>query len=308
MKKTLLSIAAILMASYASQAQFVETTTSVTYSGNSVPSGTPGFYSYQAYPATKFSEGTCTTPFSGTLGGFDGTIYDATTVTPARTKGVIFYGGAIANVYAGTPCTANMPSFGFNVTGVNLSAAANQKITFDYQSDKALSLELQVKDVFYNAMLSSTPFNLIGDGAVHSIQIDFSSKVLTGADLSSIRQISLSYPSSTLSPSFGASIGNIKLGSVAVITGINNSTSVANANLFPNPATGSATITGELKSVADVKITLVDMLGQEVKVILEERTSTINTTFDVSTLKKGIYSVVTNIDGAPSKSQMLVVR
>ena len=50
------------------------------------------------------------------------------------------------------------------------------------------------------------------------------------------------------------------------------------------------------------------MLGQEVKVIAEERTSTINSTFDVSDLKKGIYSVVTNIDGAPSKSQMLVVR
>ncbi len=306
MKKTILSIAAMLMTSSMSMAQFVETSTSVSYTGHAVPSGTPGFYSYQAYPSTtKYSEATCTTVFSGTLGGFDPNVYDATAVTPARSTGIIFYGGSIANVYAGTPCTANEPSFGFNVTGVDLSAVGNQKIKFDYQSDVALSLELQLKDVFYNGLLTAVPFNLVGDGALHTISIDFSSAV-GGADLSSVRQISLSYPSSTLSPNFGVSIGNIKLGSV--ITSINNSSAVANANLYPNPSTGTTTISGTLTSVADVKITLVDMLGQEVKVIAEERTSTINTTFDVSSLKKGIYSVVTNIDGAPSKSQMLVVR
>lgn len=307
MKKTILSIAAVLMTSFAANAQFVETATSVTYTGHTVPSGTPGFYAYQAYPAgTNYSEATCTTPFSGTLGGFDPTIYDATTVTPARSTGVIFYGGGIANVYAGTPCTANAPSFGFNVTGVDLSLPANQKVSFTYQSDVALALEFQLKDVFYNGLLSSVPFNMLGDNTPHTILLDFSSAV-GGADLSSVRQISLTYPSSTKSPAFQTSIGNITLGS-SVITAINNSTSVANANLYPNPSTGITTISGELKSVSDVKITLVDMLGQEVKVISEERTSTINTTFDVSTLKKGIYSVVTNIDGAPSKSQMLVVR
>ena len=298
----------MLLTSGLSMAQFVETATSVTYTGHSVPTGTPGFYAYQAYPNPKFSDNACTTTYTQTLGGFDPAFQDATAFTPPRSNGgAIINGGSIANIYAGTPCVANIPSFGFNSNGVDLSAPANQKITFEYQSNAALSLELQVKDVYYNGMLSSTPFNLIGDGNVHTISLNFASNVLSGADLTSIRQISFGYPSTTLSPAFAVSLANIKLGS-AVITGINNSTSVANANLFPNPSTGTTTISGELKSVADVKITLVDMLGQEVKVITEERTSTINTTFDVSTLKKGIYSVVTNIDGAPSKSQMLVVR
>lgn len=308
MKKTILSIAAILMASFAANAQFVETATSVTYTGHTVPTGTPGFYAYQAYPSPKYSEGTCTTTFSGTLGGFDANFQDATAITPARSNGgVIMFGGTIANVYSGSPCGANIPSLGLNVSGVDLSAAANQKITFQYQSDASINLELQVKDAFYNGMLSSTPFSLNGDGAVHTISLDFSTTVLTGADLSAIKQISFGYPSTTLSPNFGISLNNIKVGS-AVVTAINNSGSVANANLYPNPSTGMTTISGQLNSVANVKITLVDMLGQEVKVITEERTNTINSTFDVSALKKGIYSVVTNIDGAPSKSQMLVVR
>ncbi|MDB5257212.1 MAG: hypothetical protein JWM14_1907 [Chitinophagaceae bacterium] len=308
MKKTILSITAIFVASFAANAQFVETSTSVTYTGHSIPSGTPGFYAYQAYPSTQFSDATCSTAFSGTLGGFDPSFQDATAIgSPRSNGGAIIFGGGIANVYSGSPCGANIPSFGFNSNGVDLSAAANQKITFEYQSDATLNLELQVKDVFYNGMLISTPFTLVGDGNVHTISLDFSGNINGAADLSSIRQISFGFPTSTLSPSFGVSLNNIKLGS-AVVTAINNSTSVANANLFPNPSTGTTTISGELKSVANVKITLVDMLGQEVKVISEEYTSTINSTFDVSTLKKGIYSVVTNIDGAPSKSQMLVVR
>ncbi|MDB5272031.1 MAG: hypothetical protein JWO58_398, partial [Chitinophagaceae bacterium] len=86
------------------------------------------------------------------------------------------------------------------------------------------------------------------------------------------------------------------------------STAIAQANLFPNPTTGMTTISGELNSVSNVKVALVDMLGQEVKVIMQEQTNSINTSFDVSTLKKGIYSVVYTIDGAPAKSQKLVVR
>lgn len=310
MKKTLLSLAAILMTSSLSMAQFVVTGTSIAFTGHTVPTGANTFYNYQPNNngGTTYTSNTCATPVTG-LGGFDPAVYDATTNNcNCYTDGIIFYGGAIRTVFYGTVCTANSPSFGFSVgSAVNLSNTANQKITFSYQSNVALALELQLfSTTDYVGKLNSLPVNLIGDGAVHTVAIDFSSYVATGAVMTNVNQVSLIYLSTTPSAGFQTALSNIKVGSV--VTGLTNSTSVANANLFPNPSTGTTTISGELKSVADVKITLVDMLGQEVKVISEERTSTINTTFDVSTLKKGIYSVVTNIDGAPAKSQMLVVR
>jgi hypothetical protein len=327
MKKTILSIAAMLMTSSLSMAQFTLTSTSLTFTGNTNPAnGTHGqFYNNQPNNGggTMYANNTCTTvitqgPGAAEVGGFDPSIHDPS--SGGNPSGVTFFGGKLRTVYYGATCTENIPSLGFH-TGTNLgdlqttgqdidlSDPANQVIQFQYRSDASMTLELQLFDAFYNTKLVGVPaISIVGDNAYHTVDINFSAyKVGDDASMAACRQVSLLYNSTTLSPGFGFSLANIKLGSV-LVTGINNSTSVANTNLFPNPSTGTTTISGELKSVSDVKITLVDMLGQEVKVIAEERTSTINSTFDVSTLKKGIYSVVTNIDGSPSKSQMLVVR
>jgi len=326
MKKTILSIAALLMTSGLSMAQFTyvpnaTTPTGLTFTANAVPStGYGRFYNDQPNNngTTFFLDNACSVdPATGDVGGFDGAIHDASTGGGA--SGVTFFGGDVRNVFYGAPCTEHIPSVGFSTSNgtpplatngldIDLSDPANQIIQFDYKSQAALSLQLQLFDGAYNTKLVTVPVALLGDNAYHTKTINFSSSLIgASSTLTDVRQVSLLYNSTVKSGTFVVSLANIKLGS-ALVTGINNSTSVANANLFPNPSTGTTTISGELKSVADVKITLVDMLGQEVKVITEERTSTINTTFDVSTLKKGIYSVVTNIDGAPSKSQMLVVR
>lgn len=321
MKKILLSLTAILMTSGLALAQFTVTSTGVSFTGNTPPATGPNkFYLYQPdnrydtpNPATdidtiNYKSVDCTTKHVA-LGGFAPDVYDATGATCAcYNAGVVFYGGGIANTYYGPNCDAHLPSFGFTVgTPFDLSNVANQTITFTYQSTGALAVELQLfSTTDYVGKLNSLPFNILNDGQVHTQTINLASFVATGADMTNVNQFSFVYPSTTKSDNFGFAISQIRLG--GIVTGLTNSTSVANANLYPNPSTGITTISGELKSIADVKITLVDMLGQEVKVISEERTNTINASFDVSTLKKGIYSVVTNIDGAPSKSQMLVVR
>jgi Secretion system C-terminal sorting domain len=310
MKKGLLTIAAMLMTASMSMAQFTVTGTSISFIGNTPPTGANTFYSYQPDNGggVVYTDNTCTTPLA-TPGGFAPNVFDATT-NPCNcyAGGVIFYGGKIRSVFYGAQCTSNSPSFGFSVgSAVNLSNVANQKITFSYQSNAPLALELQLFNTAnFVGKLNSLPVNFLGDGLVHTQTIDFSGSVANGAVMTDVNQISFIYLSNTASADFATALSNIKVGSV--VTGLTNSTSVANANLFPNPSTGMTTVTGELKSVADVKVVLVDVLGQEVQVIMEERTSSINATFDVSSLKKGIYSVVTNIDGAPSKSQMLVVR
>jgi len=308
MKKCLLTFAALVIVSIASMAQFIQTATSVTYTGHEVPTGTPSFYSYQAYPTTKYSENTCTSLFTGTLGGFDANQYDATTVSPARADGVIFYGGGIANVYSGTPCVSNMPSFGFNINLVDLSLPANQKISFKYQSDVNLSLAFQIKDAYYNNMLSSLPFTLIGDGLVHTISLDFSSYVITGAVLTAIKQVALTYTSTTLSPNFAVSVANITLGSSVTTAVTDSQGSLTGANVFPNPTNGLTTVTADFAYTSDVKVSLLDMYGRELNVIAEGNYSSINTNFDVSNLSNGIYTVYYQVNGKVAKVQKLIIQ
>ena len=206
-------------------------------------------------------------------------------------------------------------------TPLDLSVAANRHIQVTLrnlnnatQAGMPINYTLRLENEG-NTTPITTPVPLAVTGTKQVFNINLNTYLVSGETLNSVKKIIFHYDGCPSGPFYSDGGGNpaslrvskFTVGSY-VVTGINNSTSVANANLYPNPSTGMTTISGELKSVADVKITLVDMLGQEVQVISEQRTNSIDATFDVSALKKGIYSVVTNIDGAPSKSQMLVVR
>ncbi|MBC7485448.1 MAG: T9SS type A sorting domain-containing protein [Cytophagaceae bacterium] len=291
MKKGLLTIAAVLMASATSFGQgYVQASgnTGFTYDCDAVaPTGiTWGAY----YPVCDYSS-------ENGGGGWDESLVNELKFG---------WGQSVAGrVY-------DIMTF---TTALNLSATANQKLKIDLKSmftGNPLPLTYQVwleKGFGVASTALTTPVNVNLTGTYQTFTIDFSTLIVSGQDLTHIDKFIIKYDNcpSHITTNGELFMKNFSAGS-PLVTGIENSTSVANANLYPNPSNGTTTITGELKSVADVKITLVDMLGQEVKVITEERTSTISSTFDVSTLKKGIYSVVTNIDGAPSKSQMLVVR
>jgi hypothetical protein len=273
-----------------------------------------------------YSDAGCSTPLaqgSGAtdLGGFDPAQYDATSVTPARPDGIIFYGGKIARVFYGTPCSPNDPSFGFHTgtsaggvasgTDVDLSATANQKISFSYTSDAAMTVYLQLLDQTYTGKLDdtkpATAINLIGDGASHTVSIDFSSAVLGGAVMTNVRQVSFIYSSTTLSPNFGIALANIKVGSA--VTAVNPASyMVTSAVVYPNPASSSATLSMELKSNANVKVIISDLMGREMKVVSEGNFASTTETFSVADLAKGLYKVTYLVDGVPAQTQSLMVK
>jgi hypothetical protein len=323
MKKAILLTFFVLTA-FLANAQMTLTPTSITFTGNTPPSGTQTgyFYSYQPNNngGTFYLDNTCTTvgtqSAGGDVGGFDPNVYDA---TPGRTAGVIFYGGGIRQVYWGIPCSRNYPSFGFHTgsaTGgyasavsVDLSNPANQKISFKYQSDLAITLYLQLLDENYTEKLtnSTAAINLLGDGLQHSISLDFSSAVALGADLTNVKQVSFTYPSDTKSGDFGISISNIKVGS-AVTAVSEASANIASAKLYPNPVSDQAKVELELRSVADVKVTLSDIMGKELMTVAQGTMSSLNTEINVTNLNKGIYTVNYFINGAAAKSELLMVK
>jgi len=286
MKKTLLSIAALFMISASTYAQsYVQAAgnTGFTYDGEEFEPAGLDWDEY--YPVCDFSS---------TSGGGG---WDVAGVNEIKFSWGQSVAGRVYDLMIFT-------------TELDLSLPANQNVQFTLRTTVPLTYKFIVEKGLGGSSVSLTePVNLALTTTDQIFNINLADHIVDGQDLSVVKKfvfIADRCPSNT--PINGDIImSKVKVGS-PLVTGLTNSTSVANANLYPNPSTGTTTISGELKSVSDVKITLVDMLGQEVKVISEERTSTINATFDVSTLKKGIYSVVTNIDGAPAKSQMLVVR
>ncbi|MCU0429680.1 MAG: T9SS type A sorting domain-containing protein [Cytophagaceae bacterium] len=102
------------------------------------------------------------------------------------------------------------------------------------------------------------------------------------------------------------SITNLFGGSTA---SINKATFVSSSSVFPNPTSESASISLELKQSANVKVVLNDVLGKEVMVLQESTTAqSINKSFDVAGLEKGVYNVTYLIDGAPAKTELLMVK
>ncbi|MBX9852628.1 MAG: T9SS type A sorting domain-containing protein [Cytophagaceae bacterium] len=104
-------------------------------------------------------------------------------------------------------------------------------------------------------------------------------------------------------------LDNLKIGGTAGVAGTNSAVdNISSSVVYPNPASGTATVELNLKSSSDVKITLSDMLGREVAVIAEGRMSALEQTFDVSAFTKGLYTVNYSIDGVPAKSELLMVK
>lgn len=83
---------------------------------------------------------------------------------------------------------------------------------------------------------------------------------------------------------------------------------VTSTKLYPNPVSDIAKVELELNTVSDVKITLTDMMGKEMKSINVSNTSSVQESFDVAGLAKGIYTINYYINGAPAKAELLMVK
>ena len=328
MKKTLL-MSVIMGLSMNAFSQFAFTTTKATYTGNGqTPNSTSGaFYSYQpGYDpcCTYYVDNNCSTAPGGTganeLGGFDPNFQDATTVTPARSSGAILYGGKIRTVYTGSPCSGASPSFGFDFnysdgtatsTVVDMTLAGNQKFAFTYQNDAGTDfpVAIQLYDRSYTGKLTNYPYTLLADGASHTVNLDLSTYISPGADMSNIFQVSFVYVSDTKSPNFGVSLANITLGGNAVATSTQKASAlVASSKIYPNPSSDQMNLDLNLVSQSDVKVTLSDMMGREVMTIAQGSMQSVSQTFSVANLQKGMYTANYYVNGAAAKAELVMVK
>lgn len=94
----------------------------------------------------------------------------------------------------------------------------------------------------------------------------------------------------------------------SVTVGVNAAKQISASKLFPNPASSEATVELNLHNAAEVKVTLTDMMGREVKVIADKKASSLVETFSVAGLTSGLYTVNYFIDGAPAKAELLMVK
>jgi|GEM_PF-6449785 len=210
------------------------------------------------------------------------------------------------------------PGFNYNIltlaTPLDLSAAANQRIKITLRSlNGTTGTPIPYTLVLENTGNTSTLLNTINIPLTNSNQnfdIDLSTYLIGGQNLSDIKKIIIFYdrcPATTVVAD-DIFVSNFVVGS-SIPTAITDANgSVSSANVFPNPTSGLTTINAELKASSDVKVSLMDIYGKEVKTIVEGNYSSINTTFDVSTIASGVYFVKYVINGATAKVERLVVR
>ena len=80
--------------------------------------------------------------------------------------------------------------------------------------------------------------------------------------------------------------GNQKSDQTAIIP---NFSSIDDFNLFPNPSNGKVNLAIDFNENLDIRIQLVNLMGQEIKTIQFQNVNSIYQTFDWEELPKGIY-------------------
>jgi PKD repeat protein len=83
---------------------------------------------------------------------------------------------------------------------------------------------------------------------------------------------------------------------------------ISSTKLYPNPVSDMVNIEMELKSSSTIKITLTDLMGKEVMTIANGTMSSLNESFSVANLHKGIYTVNYFINGSAAKAELLMVK
>ena len=97
-------------------------------------------------------------------------------------------------------------------------------------------------------------------------------------------------------------------GNVKSATGISENAQ-SSLMIYPNPASGQTTLTYSVPAANDVTITILNMLGQEVKTLLntaDQKAGTFNLTFDVNSLNPGIYYCRLNVNNKAIVKKLIV--
>lgn len=91
-------------------------------------------------------------------------------------------------------------------------------------------------------------------------------------------------------------------------TGVDNVATTAIMNEFPNPASDYLTISLQMQVEGDIKITLNNILGKEIRVISEGTNLQIQETISLAGIEKGIYTVNYFTNQKLLKSKLLIIQ
>jgi hypothetical protein len=195
-------------------------------------------------------------------------------------------------------------------TPVDLSGVGNNTLAFSIkatgQNDADTSFSTTVK--FENATTTVSTLEPITVSQVYSAK-SLTMTAESGQDFTAVKKITI-----TLANAGGTSrVGSVsltKLRAGSLLTASTNSSSalVASSKVYPNPVSDEANVELNLKSASSVKVTLSDVMGKEVMTIADGNFSSLNKSFSVAGLNKGIYTVNYFVDGAAAKAEMLMVK
>ena len=182
-------------------------------------------------------------------------------------------------------------------TPLNLSSTSDQKISMDLKADSATTYSLSFEDASNNSLLSATPLQVTT--STQTFAIDLTSKIALGADLSAVKKIIFIYDGCP-SGWFGKAklhISNFKVGST--LTGVNELVNhVSSSRIYPSPASSIINVELNLNQISTVKLTIGDVLGNQLKTIAQENTSSIKKAIDITDLSSGIYYVSYQVEGS----------
>jgi hypothetical protein len=169
-----------------------------------------------------------------------------------------------------------------------------------------LGISVVDSDNDYSAGLSSNIGYWVGLDTAHFTGIDESTSSVNYAAITTIA-IKPAIPAGC-TVSGGFILKNVCLGELPVSSTTSASAAISTSKLYPNPVADVAKIEMTLKSISDVKITVSDMMGKEMMTITEGSMSSVDASFDVSNLNKGVYSVNYFVNGAAAKAELLMVK
>jgi len=87
----------------------------------------------------------------------------------------------------------------------------------------------------------------------------------------------------------------------AQVSGLENSANIESTlKIYPNPAKTTLTINMRIPSVSQARISMHDMLGNEVELLSDNATGAFDKTFDINAIRSGIYFVRINYNNGQS--------
>jgi hypothetical protein len=225
----------------------------------------------------------------------------------------------------------NSLATGQNPISVDLStiAGSSKKLYINYigkapSGSPTLNTKLQLfrdpsgdggAGAFIGDALRQPSVDFVLDQSAHQLVIDFKDTTVNDANiLAAVRQISFIYYGTTITTGYDLKILGISIGTATPLdpptaaSTKNANAFISTSNVYPNPVSDIATLALELKAPAQVKISLSDMMGKEVLTIAEGTMNSVNESFSVAGLQKGIYTVNYTVDGNPAKSSLLMVK